>query len=100
MESGNMFKTSWPIMIVALVAGLVAVLSVSLVAVAQQGPSAARSFDKATVAPGGQVVVTIDISGFELGMAVVETLPAGFNYVPAPQDHSIKRRWPQAGKWW
>ena len=44
-------------------------------------PSASRSFSPETVEPGGQVTVTINITNFQLGMAVVETLPDGFTYV-------------------
>ena len=43
--------------------------------------SASRSFSPETVEPGGQVTVTINITNFQLGMAVVETLPDGFTYV-------------------
>ena len=70
-------------MMIAVVAALIAVLSLSLVATAQQqAPSAAsRSFSPETVEPGGQVTVTINITNFQLGMAVVETLPDGFTYV-------------------
>ena len=43
--------------------------------------SAERAFSPATVEPGGQVAVTIVIANFQLGVAVVETLPSGFSYV-------------------
>ena len=69
-------------MVIAVVAALIAVLSLSLVATAQQqAPSADRLFSPETVEPGGQVTVTINITNFQLGMAVVETLPDGFTYV-------------------
>ena len=53
---------------------------------AEYGPSATRSFDKASVAPGGRVTVTIQVSSYYGGIGrVTETLPAGFAYVdPAP----------------
>ena len=38
-------------------------------------------FDQDTVAPGGQVVVTIAAAGYGSLGAVTETLPAGFSYV-------------------
>ena len=76
-----MLKRSLAILIVATVATLVGLLSLSVVAVAQQAPSAERSFSPATVEPGGQVAVTIVIANFQLGVAVVETLPSGFSYV-------------------
>ena len=50
-------------------------------AVAGTGASATRSFDKASVAPGEQVVVTITATGYGSLGAVTETLPAGFTYV-------------------
>ena len=43
--------------------------------------SATRSFDPATVAPGGQVVVTIAAADYGQAGGVTETLPAGFVYV-------------------
>ena len=43
-------------------------------------PSATRSFDQATVAPGGVVVVTIAAANYGSLGAVTETLPAGFSY--------------------
>ena len=42
--------------------------------------SAERSFSSATVAPGGQVTVTIDATGYGATGSVEETLPAGFTY--------------------
>ena len=65
---------------VAITAGLLTMLGLSLVA-AQQGPSASRSFDTVSVAPGGQVVVTIAATGYGSLGGVTETLPAGFSYV-------------------
>ena len=47
-------------------------------AVAGTGPSATRSFYKASVAPGGEVVVTIMATGYGSLGAVTETLPDGF----------------------
>ena len=61
-------------------AALVATLALLPVA-AQNGPSASRSFDPATVAPGGQVEVTITASEYGGAGGVVETLPDGFTYV-------------------
>ena len=45
--------------------------------------SASRSFSPATVAPDGQVTVTIVATGYGGIAGVTETLPAGFAYVPA-----------------
>ena len=43
--------------------------------------SASRSFSATTVAPGGEVVVTINVSGYGNYGVVEETLPTGFSYV-------------------
>ena len=50
------------------------------------GPSAARSFSPASVAPGGQVTVTITAANYGSLGAVTETLPAGFSYVSSTHD--------------
>ena len=44
--------------------------------------SAMRSFDTTTVAPEGQLTVTITAASYGLGGTVTETLPDGFSYVP------------------
>ncbi len=72
-----MFRKALAITIVAAVVG---VLGLSLVA-AQQAASASRSFSPASVAPGGEVVVTITVSNYGGFGRVAETLPAGFAYV-------------------
>ena len=79
MEKVALFKKAWAILLVAAVAGLVGVLGVAIVA-AQQAPSATRSFSPASVAPGGEVVVRIEATGYGSLGAVTETLPAGFRY--------------------
>ena len=43
-------------------------------------PSATRSFDMSTVAPGGTLTVTIEIADFYNLAEVTETLPNGFTY--------------------
>ena len=75
-----MFKRAVAILMVAAVAGLVSILGLNIVA-AQPTPSATRSFDTATVAPGGQVVVAITATGYGSLGAVTEMLPEGFSYV-------------------
>ena len=74
---------------VAVVAGVVALLGVSLVA-AQEGAdpsaSATRSFDTASVAPGGTVTVTIAAANYGRFGRVTETLPDGFSYVSSDLD--------------
>ena len=47
---------------------------------AQASPSATRSFDKTTVEPGGEVVVTITVADYGDTGGVAETLPTGFIY--------------------
>ena len=49
-------------------------------------PSATRSFDKASVAPGGTVTVTIQVANYGGIGRVTETLPAGFDYVSSTHD--------------
>ena len=72
-------KKSLAIIMTAVTVGLLSILGLSLVS-AQEGPSAIRSFDTASVAPGEQVVVTIEATGYGSLGAVTETLPAGFTY--------------------
>ena len=55
--------------------------SVTVEAATQLAASATRSFDTVSVAPGGQVVVTITAVDYGSLGAVTETLPAGFSYV-------------------
>ena len=47
------------------------------------GASASRSFDTASVAPGGTVTVTIAAANYGRFGRVTETLPDGFSYVPS-----------------
>ena len=67
-------------------AGVVLLVGIASVAAQQNGPSATRSFDKASVAPGGQVVVTIQVANYGGIGRVTETLPAGFDYVSSTHD--------------
>ena len=47
------------------------------------GHRASRSFSPASVAPGGEVTVTVTFANFETGPgSLTETLPAGFAYKP------------------
>ena len=68
------------VVMVGAITGMVGLLGFLPVA-AQDDPSATRSFDKTTVEPGGEVVVTITATGYGSLGAVTETLPVGFNYV-------------------
>ena len=44
-------------------------------------PSATRSFNQATVGPGGTVTVTIQAANYGQAGGVTETLPTGFSYL-------------------
>ena len=67
------------VVMVGAITGMVGLLGFLPVA-AQDGPSATRSFDKTTVEPGDEVVVTITATGYGFVGAVTETLPVGFSY--------------------
>jgi hypothetical protein len=58
--------------------------SVTVEAPSTPTPSATRSFNPATVAPGGTVTVTIQAADYGLAGGVTETLPTGFAYVSSP----------------
>ena len=64
---------------VAAVLGVVAVMGI--LPTYAQSASASRSFDSASVAPGGTVTVTITASDYGSAGGVTETLPTGFSYV-------------------
>ena len=67
-------------MMIAAIAGVGMLLGMSLPVTAQQEPSATRSISPATVAPGGEVMVTITVADYGSFGGVVETLPSGFAY--------------------
>ena len=72
------------IMLAALMLSLMGglwVMSGSAPLAAQTTPSASRSFSPGTVAPDGQVTVTIEAVGYGALGGVTETLPAGFAFV-------------------
>ena len=74
-------------MIAVAMAGVVLLGGIASVAAQQNGPSATRSFDKASnVAPGGRVTVTIQVANYGGIGRVTETLPAGFAYVDSTHD--------------
>ena len=66
--------------------GVVLLVGIASVAAQQNGPSATRSFDQASVAPGGRVTVTIEVANYGGFGRVTETLPAGFAYVSSTHD--------------
>ena len=52
---------------------------------AQTPPTAYRYFSASSVPAGGELVVTVSARGYGRFGQVVETLPAGFTYVPSDQ---------------
>ena len=84
-----MFRKTLTLIAVATVAGLIGLMSL-IPAAAQQGPSASRSFDSASVAPGGEVVVTIIASDYGAAGRVTETLPDGFTYVSSSLSEGVR----------
>ena len=74
-------------MIAVAMAGVVLLVGIASVAAQQNnGPSATRSFNPASVAPGGTVTVTIHVANYGGIGRVTETLPAGFTYVDSTHD--------------
>ena len=51
--------------------------------------SATRTIDPASVAAGGQVVVTIEVADLGFGGSVTETLPEGFSFVSASESETV-----------
>ena len=77
------FRVALAAIMVASIMGVVALTGI-LPTSAQSAPSATRSFNPATVAPGGTVTVTIQAADYGLAGGVTETLPTGFAYVSSP----------------
>ena len=76
-----MFRIVLAAMMIAIMAGVGAMLSLLPVTAQQDDPSANRSFSPATVAPGERVTVTITVANYGQASSVVETLPSGFTWV-------------------
>ena len=88
---GRLFRKS--LAVIAVVATSVAVGLLSLLPVtAQQAAeaSATRSLNPATVAPGGEVVVTITAANYGSFGEVTETLPVGFTYASSPKADQVE----------
>ncbi len=79
-----MHRIALSILMIGLIAVLGTVLSFSSLAAQGAQASATRSFNPATVAPGGTVTVTIQVADYGLAGGVTETLPTGFAYVSSP----------------
>ena len=82
-----MFRKTLAIMTVAVVAGLVALMSLLPVA-AQSSASATRSFSATTVDADADVTVTIAVTNYGGFGRVTETLPSGFTYKSSDLDAS------------
>ena len=91
-EIEALFRKYLALVTVIVAMGLVGLLSLASVA-AQSTPSATRSFNTTSVAPGGEVTVTIRASNYDggAGGGITETLPAGFAYVSSSLDDSQVR---------
>ena len=76
-----MFRIVLAAMMIAIMAGVGAMLSLLPVTAQQDDPSANRSFSAGTVAPGERVTVTITVANYGQAGSVVETLPPGFTWV-------------------
>ena len=74
------------IVIAVAMAGVLLLVGIASVAAQQNEPSAIRSFNPASVAPGGTVTVTILLANYRGIGRVTETLPAGFVYVSSAHD--------------
>ena len=83
-NSGVLFKKMLAVMTVAAITAAVGLLGL-LPALADEH-NATRSFDPATVAPGGVVEVTITLADVGSIRAVTETLPIGFTYLSSSLD--------------
>ena len=80
-----MFRIAMAVVLVAAIVGVGVSLSAPPT-VAQQTPSATRSFDETTVEPGENVTVTIIAGDYGGVGAVTEILPEGFSYVTSDLD--------------
>ena len=63
--------------------------TITVEAAAEEMPTAARSLSETTVAPGDEVTVSITADNYGAFGGVVETLPAGFSYVPGSADIDV-----------
>ena len=79
----NKVLALWVTVVLLGLAGMMAVLQLPGAASAQQATthSATRFFSSASVAPGGELTVTISATGYGSAGSVEETLPEGWIYV-------------------
>ena len=86
MNREALFRRALMAIMVVAMPGMVLLVGIASVAAQQNGPNANRSFDKASVAPGGTVTVTIQVANYGGIGRVTEMLPAGFDYVSSTHD--------------
>ena len=84
------FRKVLAVMIVVAAAVMTGLLTLLPVAAQEKELSATRSFDAATVAPGGEVEVTVAVANYGGFGEVTETLPAGFAYVSSPKSDQVE----------
>ena len=80
--------------VVGVALGAVGLLWPTLAGAQATAPSASRSFSVTSVAPDGELTVTVTASDYGVGGRVEETLPAGFSYVDGsatPSDIRVTR---------
>ena len=68
------------LVVVAVVSTVLGVIGVLGARPVEAQPTATRSFSSATVAPGGQLTVTVNTGSYGSAGSLVETLPDGFTY--------------------
>ena len=90
-----MLRGMLAVMMVVAISGALGLFGTAPVA-AQGTPSATRSFDSATVSPGGQVTVTIAVANYGQSGAVTEMLHQGFRYASSNLDPERVEVDPQA----
>ena len=76
-----MLRIALAAIMVASITGVVALTGILPTSAQATVPSAMRSINPATVAPGGTVTVTIEAADYGQAGGVTETLPPGFAYV-------------------
>ena len=86
---GILFKKMLAVMTVAAIMAAVGLLGLLPASVRGDEHSATRSFNPATVAPAGQVTVTIAAAKYGVAGGVTETLPPGFTYVSSSLDDDV-----------
>ena len=79
------------IVLAATLAIMVGLFALATTFAQDGGPSASRTISPSSVAPGGEVTVTITLSGVGSFADIAETLPAGFTYVSSSDADQVER---------